>query len=63
MKNQKKTITKKWLAKNYQVKKNKDICRELGITNSTLVRYLDFFDIKKKGRGNRRIGKKIKLIK
>ena len=59
----KRQITKKWLAENYKLRKNKDICKELGITNCTLVRYLNFFGIKKKGKGNRKIGKKVKLIR
>ena len=58
-----KDLTKPQLENLYSSKENKEICRELGITNMTLVSYLDFFKISKKGRGNRKAKAKFNLIK
>ena len=57
-----KDLTKPQLENLYLSKDNKEICKELGITNMTLVSYLDFFKIAKKGRGNRKPKAKFNLI-
>lgn len=45
------TLTKEQLEKLYYSNLNKDVCNELGITNSTLISYLKKFGIKQKGLG------------
>ena len=45
------TLTKEYLEKLYYSKLNKDVCKQLGITNSTLVSYIKKFGIKQKGLG------------
>jgi len=54
-------ITKEKLEKLYLSKNNKEVCKELGITNVTLVSYLKKFGIKLKGKGNRKKKGKTKL--
>jgi hypothetical protein len=44
-------LTKEYLENLYYSKLNKDVCKELGITNSTLISYLKKFGIKQKGLG------------
>ena len=55
-------ITKKELQELYKLP-NKKVCEKLGITEPTLVSYLDKFGIKRKGKGNRPPKQKIKLVK
>jgi len=57
------SITKSELKKMYETLTNKVICKNLGITQPTLVSYLKAFGIKQKGKGNKQDKRKIKLIK
>ena len=57
-----KDLTKTQLETLYSSKENKEICKELGVTNMTLVSYLNFFKIPRKGRGNRKAKSKFNLI-
>ena len=53
-----KTLTKERLEDLYYSKPNKAVCNDLGITNVTLIRYLDKLGIPRKGMGNRTNGEK-----
>lgn len=53
-------ITKEQLQKLYDENLSKEVCKMLGITNTTLVRYLDQFGIQRKGRGGSK--KKYQLV-
>lgn len=53
-------ITKEELTKLYNSLSNKEICKQLGISNQTLINYLRKNKIKMKGKGNRE--KKAKVI-
>jgi hypothetical protein len=44
-------INRDTLEEVYYLNSNRDACRILKITNPTLIKYLDFYNIKKKGRG------------
>lgn len=55
-------ITKQELQDLYLQKTNKEICKKLDISITTLVSYLDKFQIDKKGKGNRRIKAKVVII-
>lgn len=46
-------ITKEELEKLYLTRKNSDICRILGISLPTLLKYIKNSGIKPKGKGNR----------
>ena len=53
-------ITKEELTKLYNSLSNKEVCKQLGISNQTLINYLRKNKIKMKGKGNR--NKKAKII-
>ena len=55
-------ITKEELAKMYNDMTNKDLCKKLGISKTTLIRYLKENGIKLKGSGNRNEKNKIKIV-
>jgi len=55
-------ITKEQLENLYLSKENKIVCKELGITNATLVSYLKINNITRKGRGNRKSKAKVNII-
>tara|TARA_R110000803_G_C11740749_1_gene291006 strand:+ start:218 stop:430 length:213 start_codon:yes stop_codon:yes gene_type:complete len=44
-------LTKEYLEKLYYSNLNKTVCKELGITNSTLISYVKKFGIEQKGLG------------
>ncbi len=54
-------ITKEYLEKLYRENDNKIVCENLGITQVTLVSYLNHYGIKLKGKGNKKSQTKITL--
>lgn len=50
-----KILSKKDLAKKYRSMSNRELCKELDITNPTLVKYLKLNGIPLKGKGKRKI--------
>jgi hypothetical protein len=55
-------ITKAELERKYRSMTNRELCAELGITSVTLIALIDRAGIKKKGKGGRPGGHKVKVI-
>lgn len=55
-------ISKEKLEKLYYSMPNKEVCKRLNVTNTTLIKYLRSVGIKTKGMGNRSTDYKVKLL-
>jgi len=56
------TIAKESLRDMYNNNSNKEVCKKLKVTNSTLISLLKRYDIKTKGKGNRNSKYKIIVV-